>query len=249
MLRSILFAVVSAILVVASPATANLLSNPGFDDDLSGWSNTQGKTWSSEDSNDNPGSGSVEIEVAEIGNDAVSICVPAAGNLTYGFGVDVKLTLSSNNQGRAGIVVHLRGEANCEGEDLTTFPGNASTPVAADWTNVDGTIDSPAGTASALIELKVTKTNGSGGSVIANLDDAVFDAGSGGPACGNPIAPFGAITASDALHVLRSSVGSASCDLCLCDVNGNGTTTASDALAVLRSAVGLGENLQCVACA
>ena len=56
------------------------------------------------------------------------------------------------------------------------------------------------------------------------------------------------ITASDALFVLRTGVGSETCALCVCDVNGSGGVTASDALVVLRQAVGQSVSLQCPAC-
>jgi glucose/arabinose dehydrogenase len=57
-----------------------------------------------------------------------------------------------------------------------------------------------------------------------------------------------AVSASDALFVLRTSVGVSQCDACVCDVNGNGEITASDALAVLRAAVGQSVELSCPAC-
>ncbi len=66
-------------------------------------------------------------------------------------------------------------------------------------------------------------------------------------ACGDATPPDG-ITAPDALYVLRSAVGTASCDLCVCDVDGGGTITAPDALRVLRHAVGQNVELQCPAC-
>jgi CSLREA domain-containing protein len=49
----------------------------------------------------------------------------------------------------------------------------------------------------------------------------------------------GTITASDALLILRASVGGNQCakEPCVCDVNASGTISASDALATLRSAV------------
>ena len=75
--------------------------------------------------------------------------------------------------------------------------------------------------------------------------------------CGDPVAVrnrstserrANVVTASDALFVLRAAVGSASCELCVCDVNGSGTVTASDALVVLRRAVGQPVELACPAC-
>jgi len=69
----------------------------------------------------------------------------------------------------------------------------------------------------------------------------------GTPAGGAP-GPF-AITATDALIVLRAVVGAAQCPLCVCDVNGSGGITATDALIVLRAAVGVQVPLDCPACA
>jgi hypothetical protein len=78
-----------------------------------------------------------------------------------------------------------------------------------------------------------------------------------GGTCGDPVDSLVAsavaqsprlITASDALFVLRTAVGSATCELCVCDVDSSGAVTASDALATLKSAVGQGVALTCPAC-
>jgi uncharacterized delta-60 repeat protein len=58
----------------------------------------------------------------------------------------------------------------------------------------------------------------------------------------------GSVTATDALIVLRVSVGSTSCLACVCDVDDSGGTTASDALRVLRAAVGQNVTLNCPPC-
>jgi hypothetical protein len=55
----------------------------------------------------------------------------------------------------------------------------------------------------------------------------------------------GETKAADALHTLRSSVGTASCALCVCDVNKSGSVTASDALQTLRVAVGVAPKPNC----
>jgi hypothetical protein len=65
--------------------------------------------------------------------------------------------------------------------------------------------------------------------------------------CGNALTD-GAITASDALVVLRAAVGSGECEPCICDVNDSGELTASDALIVLKAAVGLAAELDCPLC-
>jgi hypothetical protein len=73
-------------------------------------------------------------------------------------------------------------------------------------------------------------------------------AGDGGYVIGGQVGPAPrVITATDALFVLRTSVGLETCDLCVCDVNGSGSVTASDALAVLRTGVGQPVSLQCPA--
>lgn len=80
-------------------------------------------------------------------------------------------------------------------------------------------------------------------------------------ACGDPLADppasvvvaqspstANAVTASDALFVLRSATGGQSCALCVCDTNDDQAVTATDALSVLLSAVGGGGALSCPAC-
>lgn len=58
----------------------------------------------------------------------------------------------------------------------------------------------------------------------------------------------GAITATDALILLRASVGTAFCEHCVCDVNNDEATTAGDALVALAFAVGRSVELACPAC-
>jgi hypothetical protein len=65
--------------------------------------------------------------------------------------------------------------------------------------------------------------------------------------CGDPNGDE-AITASDALAVLRAAVAATSCHLCVCDVDDSGATTAADALRVLRAAVAQPVELRCPTC-
>jgi hypothetical protein len=57
------------------------------------------------------------------------------------------------------------------------------------------------------------------------------------------------VTATDALLVLKSAVGSLECELCVCDTNASSTITSPDALIVLKFAVGQEVVLNCPACA
>jgi cysteine-rich repeat protein len=66
--------------------------------------------------------------------------------------------------------------------------------------------------------------------------------------CGDPD-NNGAVSAGDALFVLKVAVGLASCDNCVCNVDSVGeSTTASDAFRTLRSAIGLPDELICPPC-
>jgi cysteine-rich repeat protein len=69
-------------------------------------------------------------------------------------------------------------------------------------------------------------------------------------ACGDPD-DSGTIRSSDALFILRTAVGTAQCDDCVCNVDestGTTTITASDSLRVLRKAVGIDVQLSCPVC-
>jgi len=65
--------------------------------------------------------------------------------------------------------------------------------------------------------------------------------------CGDADAD-GKVSATDALLVLRASVGAAECAECRCDVNAVGGVSATDALLILRAAVGQPVSLACPSC-
>jgi hypothetical protein len=58
----------------------------------------------------------------------------------------------------------------------------------------------------------------------------------------------GTVQTSDALNVLKASVGQKACALCVCDLDGNGVQAATDALVALRTAVGVAVTLKCPSC-
>jgi trimeric autotransporter adhesin len=67
------------------------------------------------------------------------------------------------------------------------------------------------------------------------------------PLCGDASLD-GEVKAGDALTVLKVAVGTADCELCVCDVNDSGQVTSSDALLALRLAVGQSVELDCPVC-
>lgn len=234
-LRSI---AVSSILVFPSSTAfaQNLLPNSGFDDDLQGWTASAGTSWSEDDSNGSSLSGSLRIEVSEIASVSRFVCVPVSEGRVYDFGVDVKLEIPQNSAGRAGAVVRWTSDAGCT-DELSDFPPNVFRTFAPDWDAAAGAATAPLGTVAARFELRATKTGGSGGSTIVGyLDDAflvlasvcgdaappydevttadalyVLRAAVGAVACDECVCDAndsGNLAASDALTVLRFSVGS-----------------------------------------
>jgi len=245
--------VAAAVISIASPALAqNLLTNPGFSqsDQLGSWNPATGASWSPDDSHGNAASGSVQIEINDITSIAISQCVPVTAGQVYDFGIDVRMGVQGQAFGKAGIVVRSYSDASCIHE-LPGFPDNAYvTPsFSTDWTSLHAQLAAKAAATAALVEVRATKTQGSQGATLtANLDEVVLQTTSAEPGCADPQVPYGNVTTSDALYVLRSSVGSIDCDLCLCDTNGSGQTSSSDALVVLKAAVGIEVALECPAC-
>jgi hypothetical protein len=66
--------------------------------------------------------------------------------------------------------------------------------------------------------------------------------------CGDAVGADLTVRTSDALAILRSSIGSATCSLCSCDVDGSGGVSADDAAQVLRIAVGNNSQTNCPSC-
>ncbi len=66
--------------------------------------------------------------------------------------------------------------------------------------------------------------------------------------CGQPASTGATAVATDALFVLGAAVGIQVCELCVCDVNDDGSNTATDALTVLASAVGQQVAITCPTC-
>jgi hypothetical protein len=254
------------LLAAASAAQAeNALLNPRFDFDLAGWNQTDpaNTSWSTDDSNGAINSGSVRIDSAGPVGAAINQCILVVGGQPYDIQVNAKVETHGQTFAKVGIQVFWRTGADCENEVGGIQPFSL-TGVTGEWQHLAVASAAPASATHALVQLVAVRFMGSEGSSITGwLDDAfVGPAGTattlttmttlpvttttlGEPSCADPIEPFGKTTASDALFVLKSSVGAVICDDCICDANGNGTATASDALAVLRKAVGFAVTLDC----
>jgi len=66
--------------------------------------------------------------------------------------------------------------------------------------------------------------------------------------CAQPLSSGSGPNATDCSFVLKASVGTATCEICVCDVNGNDSLSTTDALLCLKRAVGQSVNLNCPPC-
>jgi hypothetical protein len=126
---------------------------------------------------------------------------------------------------------------------LTVVYDRRTLVEAATFPGTQGDTNSPFSAPGALAESAFLRENGRfymnwGFDVFLPVPDT----------CGDPFDTGSGVNATDALVVLKASVGLAECDPCLCDVDGSSLVVATDALAILHAAVGLPARLRCPAC-
>jgi hypothetical protein len=156
--------------VCRPPSAGNLLQNPGFEQSpgIANWSPTMGATWSSDDADGCPGSGSavVAYDIPFFGS--FSQCVVATPGTRYFFGYKYKQTQSQS------VLCDLWFFAGptCSGNILVggdLVLGGAESPITS-WTRNSGSITAPAGTGSAAAHCQ----NQGGGS--GNIDQVYMNA-------------------------------------------------------------------------
>ena len=198
-------AVALAVGAIASPARSqNLLVNPDFDDadQLSGWAETGGKTWSSDDFAGDPSSGSVQIpnSFAPAGSVLMRQCVPATAGQSLHASAEVRVA-PGQSAGSVFFALAFWDTVDCSGTESNAvgfFPGPAA-PITGDWSPVASTIVAPALTQGAEIELTVVK--GAGGSLTAFFDHVFL------PEPDAALAPVAALAALCALGRWRVAQG------------------------------------------
>lgn len=164
----------------------NLLPNYGFNRDISGWTTRDGSkmslVWSGLDAEGSTGSGSLEamnrspddfldnfIEIARF-------CIPVSAGETYHAGANFYLP-GGQSQGAYFLVgLNFEPDAFCNAPGANFQNGVLIHPAANTWQHVDTQpFTAPAGAVAAEVLFSFQKV-GAGGSVIAYLDDAVFEA-------------------------------------------------------------------------
>ena len=176
------FPLVAFALVAGMPAGAqNLLQNPGFNEDLAGWSLIPGNgsiAWDGLDSNGSASSGSARVVTPSAeGETSSSIqqCVAVTGGSDYSFSAKV-----FRPQGELvtvfGTVIWQEG-AGCSSFLADDTPISLFPPGSGEWEEVSGTVTAPGDAESALVRLRARREDT--GAKVAHFDDVVFapDAG------------------------------------------------------------------------
>jgi hypothetical protein len=165
----------------AAPAIAatNLVTNPGFNTNRTGWTdppssgNITTTAWNRDDARGSATSGSFAVTNSNpagfIGSSGPSQCVPATGGARYDLGVKIELPGGQTGTGTAYAILNFAPTTNCTFAGSSTF----SPPVTIQggrFTSIAlRDVLAPAGTQSVLVTLIVFKDSGS--SVTAQFDD------------------------------------------------------------------------------
>lgn len=179
------------LLLAALPAAAqNLLPNPTFDDDISGWnvfSASLSPSWSSLDANGSLSSGSLRVvNTSATDNNAypaAAQCFPVEPGARYGARGRFLYPGGQAHNGVAAIIVFYMDAIGCSGNPITQEADELALPPGT-WVALDtGSHVAPPGAVSALVYFGFRKV-GAGGSAIFHLDDVFFGAGDPAPPAG-----------------------------------------------------------------
>lgn len=173
-------ALLAAIALAPAAGAQNLLANPSFDHDLSGWqvdspvsSNPQ---WVADDALGLPTSGSLGLTYKVAGTTGVLVgakqCVPVTGGQPYDLASWVKVPAGQPYSGAAYLQVGWFGDTNCS--DFLDFHRETVSDTGGDWVLVAANnLAVPAGAQSAGVELFLGR-NGAGGDFSVQFDEPLL---------------------------------------------------------------------------
>jgi hypothetical protein len=141
-------------------------------------------------------------------------------------------------------VIRIHASESCDGSGHGegVFLGQTGIPLSGDDEDFAFTLPFTINEGTAITATATDLLNAN----TSEFSECVF-VGVDVPLCGDASLD-GEVKAGDALTVLRVAVGTADCELCVCDVNDSGEVTSSDALLALRLAVGQPIELDCPVC-
>ena len=175
----------AALLVAALPAAAqNLLTNPGFATDYTGWDNETTfitAAWQTVDATGQHGSGSVAITNTQPGlSNGLSQCVPVTPGASYDFGARVEIPAGQTGVD-ASVVVEWFAGATCS--QVLSGAGEPEAELATPGDHFVGIQQTaqaaPAGARSAEVILSVGVDSSSSSPGVAYFDDAYLQPSGG----------------------------------------------------------------------
>ena len=126
-------------------AQDNLLTNPGFDSNLSGWRQFFGQSaeWSSDNANGSGGSGSAFVGNKGQHNGVAPLvlhqCVPVQPGQEYEFGGDVRVPVDQPPSTTAYIFVYTFASEDCSGDSFD-FESTTGFSLTGDWVGSSSSI-------------------------------------------------------------------------------------------------------------
>jgi phospholipase/lecithinase/hemolysin len=173
-------AVMAAWLLSFPLSAANLLTNPHFDANVSGWTSAQPfltATWNGIDASGSRTSGSVTLrntwDSANGGGFMLTQCVPVTAGSAYDVGAKMHIGGNQGTTGLAGPTIYFFDSLNCTGSDLGSGGAYVYEPTGKFIACAQTNIPAPAGARSALVGLFLAKDQ-AGGVLEASFDDAFF---------------------------------------------------------------------------
>lgn len=158
----------------------NLVSNPGFDTDVTGWSTGATATiqWDTLDTDSNPASGSALVtNLSTTADDATGArqnITGISGGEYYKMSADILIPGAQSETGRANLLIQWYDQADCAG-NVGLFSTSWVTDSITDvWLTSSGTALAPASVQCARLRLTVWKNEDSG-TLDAHFDNVRFE--------------------------------------------------------------------------
>lgn len=159
-------------------AQGNLLTNSGFDVDLSGWENPNNRSaiWTEGDASGSPLSGAAVVANVGPGNDTAQLvlvkCVRVTGSTEYDFGGQLRVPIWQPTFIAATIVIETFDSGDCSGPVLQIQ--TLGTSRVDDWEIVGSSTTTASTSGSALVGLGVFKPSGVDNDTIGVFDNIYF---------------------------------------------------------------------------
>ncbi len=179
--------VVTILAALLAPGHANaqteLLTNPEFAMDLTGWSNLNDRPaqWDMADATNDPASGSSLLTNTGTSNGgiplALSQCIRVSTATEYAFGATVRVAQGQPADSTAYVFVQTYQASDCSGNAIQS---DSVGSVATDWLSIGRSLFTTNDTSSIRLSLGVGKPSGESADAAANFDNVYLQRADGG---------------------------------------------------------------------